>query len=121
MSKSKRVRSRRGKGTKRRRGGQFDAAMMAVPAMFAKPVYNLGKSSASSAYNGAKGLTSSAYNGAKGLASSAYGTASLASQKAREKASGMYSSMFGKSSSPQPPTLDQPGMGGRRTRRRRRH
>uniref|UniRef100_A0A6C0D825 Uncharacterized protein n=1 Tax=viral metagenome TaxID=1070528 RepID=A0A6C0D825_9ZZZZ len=108
MAKSRRVRSRRGKGTKHRRGGQFDAAMMAVPAMLARPVYNLGKSSASSAYNGAKGL-----------ASSAYGSASLASQKAREKANGMYSSMFGKSSPP--PPAAQPGMGGRRTRRRRRH
>lgn len=114
MAKSRRVRSRRGKGTKHRRGGQYDAAMMAVPAMLARPVYDLGKTGASSAYNGA----SSAYRGAKSLASSAYGTASLASQKAREKANGMYSSMFSKSSSS---PVGQPGAGGRRTRRRRRH
>ena len=111
MAKTRRTRSHRGKGTKRRRGGQYEvalAAMGSTGARLAAPIYGVGKRS-----------VSSAYNGAKGLASSAYGSANSAASLARNKANGFYGSMF-KRNEPQPTTMVQPGMGGRRTRRRRR-
>ena len=109
MAKTRRTRNRRAKGTKRRRGGQYEAlaAMGPTGARLAAPIYGVGKRS----------LTS-AYRGANGLASSAYGTASSAASLARNKANGLYGSMF-KRNEQQPITMVQPGMGGRRTRRRR--